>query len=134
MKELLTKHQQVARTGESPEGYSGHGGTGSTRNKMAKGGHAHMHDHLPKHARGGHQEVEHHHPHDHRGGHHHDKLGEHGEYAFPKGGGHHDGKGIHKFSQGGTTRHSTHGHDISEMEPKHGHEGGGGTGSTRNRI
>lgn len=116
MSDMMTKHQQMARSGKAPEGYKG-------------GGHVHMHEHAGKH-HGGHSTVNRHHPEDHRGGHKHNDLHEHHEYA-PHKGAKHGGSIHHVTSQ---TGESTSPWDTESVGTDGGgkHPGGGGTGSTRN--
>lgn len=117
----VTKHQQLATTGEF---------------NMSHNGHSHMHEHSESH---GHKEVHKHHPKEHHGGHEHDDA-THGSRGEKSTG--HTGSGvIHTRGDNEVSRSSTYTDDIGtdgghDRHHKHGFhtEKGGSTGSTRNRI
>ena len=118
MSDILNKHQQMARSGSAPAGYAG-------------GGHVHMHENAGKH-HGGHKDMHEHHPADHRGGHKHDDTHGHFEVT-PHKAAKHGGSVICTTGANSTSSSSW---DTESIGTDGGgkHEGGGGTGSTRNRL
>src|SRR5690242_4865067 len=100
MTEATRQHYKLAQ-GEST-GNESRSGTGGTRDRYSKGGHAHMHEHADHH---GHKDVNSHHPQNHRGGHSHDDT-----RGFPRGGDH-GGKSVHHTKGHSTVEHTSHRHE-----------------------